>query len=884
MNRIEKSYLPHALYYIRPIVDAFKMTAGTRSSDLSQIAVNANNIPNDSVDCGVKLFGWCNGPQCLKLARLRTFVFVLTCAGVVQGACETYFRISAKEAAVENDYNPIIVEWLLVSSGIFQALFALIFAHWAFKTHPIKWLSGTIIVQSLICVIAVIPPIIGFSDGAVTPISTITTGLCTITSYQRSTLTVQQTQISTLILLFVLQFALGFANLAFYTIGTTYLDDNSPSIDSPAVIATALAGRIFGLQVGSFVVIGVGATTLGWWLGWIVLAPFVLVSGITLGLFPKRLPKTVIHHAAQRIIEETHTRTFGSQFSTYIDDVGLGPSLKRIFTNKLLMCNLLGIMFIMSAYVNFELQEESYLQSRFFLPYSEEDGLLQEWEARFVAYFLRPPVAAVGILVLGLIISKLKLSGRTITGINIGFGLHLLAIFIANIFIKCEVGDIAGVTNGKVLQPFCSRQCTGVCNANTFQPVCPENSTVTYFSACYAGCSLTTNINNVQLYEGCTCASNSNAEPQGNLRATEGACSFANCQRMLIGFQVMSLVAAAVLGASTVGKVIITLRSVLPQDKALALAAQLTLCGLFAYIPVHIGYEIITTSTCLYWTPEYKRCLLRETPKQGNILNILSACLILLGIIFDILVFIFVKGLNVYNCKVTDPNYSPSLYSPIPHDDPHATAATASVQQAVGGSPATTVTNASPMQRRDAQSIRSAAKSQGISVFRNPSTLTDSSVGENSLSEHSNNNNTGITYAQVIFPPDKHKPDDGTTSPKRMAVRADVPLHHLSAHDVRAQLGNLKSFNQDNKDDSDAIQQLESETDEEKPLRIDVVAANVTAAPTQAITPKTGVKVLPPLAPKPKKAPTTPASTPIETDLDNIEQLPARSLSPETDF
>lgn len=64
---------------------------------------------------------------------------------------------------------------------------------------------------------------------------------------------------------------------------------------------------------------------------------------------------------------------------------------------------------------------------------------------------------------------------------------------------------------------------------------------------------------------------------------------------MLIGFQVMSLVAAAVLGASTVGKVIITLRSVLPQDKALALAAQLTLCGLFAYIPVHIGYEIITS-------------------------------------------------------------------------------------------------------------------------------------------------------------------------------------------------------------------------------------------------------------------------------------------------
>lgn len=63
----------------------------------------------DSVDCGVKLFGCCNGPSCLKLARLRIFVVVLACAGSIQGACETYFRISAKRAALEYEYNPIIV-------------------------------------------------------------------------------------------------------------------------------------------------------------------------------------------------------------------------------------------------------------------------------------------------------------------------------------------------------------------------------------------------------------------------------------------------------------------------------------------------------------------------------------------------------------------------------------------------------------------------------------------------------------------------------------------------------------------------------------------------------------------------------------------------------
>lgn len=213
-------------------------------------------------------------------------------------------------------------------------------------------------------------------------------------------------------MLFILQFALGLASLAFYTVGITYIDDNSPSIDSPAVIATAFGAKLAGLQAGSMLVMGVGSIGLGWWLGWVILAPMVFVSGILLGLFPKQLPKTVIHQAAQRIIEESRSRQFGSQFSTYIDDTAFGPSVKRVFGNKLLMFNVLSIMFIQAASINYSLQEENYLQSRFYLPFSEEDGLDQEWKARFVAFFLKPAVAAISMFVGGLLISKFKMSGR----------------------------------------------------------------------------------------------------------------------------------------------------------------------------------------------------------------------------------------------------------------------------------------------------------------------------------------------------------------------------------------------------------------------------------------------------------------------------------------
>ncbi|KAH8308417.1 solute carrier organic anion transporter family member 1A1 [Drosophila kikkawai] len=767
------------------------MAHNTRNSDLSQIAVNANNIPDDSVDCGIKGLGWCRGPGCQKFARLRTFVLVLAISGIFQGVCESYFRVSAKQAALEFGYSTLIVDWLLVTSGLVQAVFALAFAYWADVYHPIKWLVGTLMLQAVTCVVSVIPSIMNFAEGAKPKDALLDANLCatSLAQFQKLTLTEAQSSTLTLAMLFVLQLALGMGGLAYYTLGVSYIDDNSLSQDSPAVIAAALAARVFGQQMGSLLVLGVGLTHVGWWLGWVIIAPFIFVGAVMLGLFPKRLPKTVIHQAAQRIIEQSNMRAFGSQFSTYLDDSDFWPSLKRLFNNRLLMFNLLSIMCVQSAVVNFGLQEESYLQSRFFLPYNEQDGLTEEWTSAFVSYFLKPPVMAVGMLISGLIISKARLSARTITGINIGLSLHLVAIFVGLVFVKCDVGAIAGIVGGKLSQPYCSSQC--LCTPTAFMPVCPENGSVTYFSPCYAGCSKQTSINSFQLFEGCSCSGDQTMNSTGQMRATAGACSSDSCQSAIIIFQIMSISVAFLMGIGAIGKTLITLRAVLPQDKTLALAFELMIVGLFAYVPVHLSYDLVTRSTCVYWAPNYERCLLRETPKHGNIMDILTASLILASIFFDIFVYVFAKGLNLYNCKVTDNNYTPSLYAPIPHED----TTTVSGSAPRGGSPVTTTTTslaqASPMQRRDAP--QETENHQGtISVFRNPSSATTSSGGAQSVVEP---NGSGVTYAQVVFPPDRRKPDDGSTSPKRLAVPANVPLHLLSESDVRSQLGNLKSFN-----------------------------------------------------------------------------------------
>lgn len=48
------------------------------------------------------------------------------------------------------------------------------------------------------------------------------------------------------------------------------------------------------------------------------------------------------------------------------------------------------------------------------------------------------------------------------------------------------------------------------------------------------------------------------------------------------------------MGITAIGKTLITLRAVLPQDKTLALAFEVMIVGLFAYVPAHLSYELVT--------------------------------------------------------------------------------------------------------------------------------------------------------------------------------------------------------------------------------------------------------------------------------------------------
>lgn len=210
--------------------------------------------------------------------------------------------------------------------------------------------------------------------------------------------------ITTLVLLFNLQLFIGLSVIAFYALGLSYLDDNVYEHESPGLIGAALASRFWGTQLGSLVAVLVGWSTFDWFFGWIILAPILFILGFLVVMFPKKLLSTVVRHAADNILEtSSHASLSGRKF---IADVDFWPSICRIFSNKIVILNIFAAVFVQMGIVNFFRYEAEYLQSRFYLPASETDGLTNEWTSLLVSNLLKPPMLALAILVSGLIIAK----------------------------------------------------------------------------------------------------------------------------------------------------------------------------------------------------------------------------------------------------------------------------------------------------------------------------------------------------------------------------------------------------------------------------------------------------------------------------------------------
>lgn len=102
-------------------------------------------------------------------------------------------------------------------------------------------------------------------------------------------------------------------------------------------------------------------------------------------------------------------------------------------------------------------------------------------------------------------------------------------------------------------------------------------------------------MNGQRIFGNCSCGIDPDLTlvNDGLSTASEGACGYEHCQKMWILFQILVAFGTVCIGSRLVGKILISIRSVLQQDTAIALALELTFVGLMAYTPGKIAYEYI---------------------------------------------------------------------------------------------------------------------------------------------------------------------------------------------------------------------------------------------------------------------------------------------------
>lgn len=118
------------------------------------------------------------------------------------------------------------------------------------------------------------------------------------------------------------------------------------------------------------------------------------------------------------------------------------------------------------------------------------------------------------------------------------------------------------------------------------------------------------------------------------------------------------MLVCAAIASTIVGDLLISLRSVNPQDKALAIGFAMAVIGLFTYIPGKIGYDGLSNSKCVYWGIDNRVCHL-HSENLGTWICFLTAGLFGISMLFKSGVWLFAPDVDIF-----DPHENEDMVEP----------------------------------------------------------------------------------------------------------------------------------------------------------------------------------------------------------------------------
>ncbi|XP_017464094.1 PREDICTED: solute carrier organic anion transporter family member 4C1 isoform X2 [Rhagoletis zephyria] len=510
--------------------------------------------PGDHL-CGLT---WWHPAWMQRYATTKSFMAVYGLLGTIQAMSYMYFVVTL--TTIEKRFKiPSQTTGIILSGNeISQILLSLILSYIGGQRNRPRWIAWGIVFCGLSCYILALPHFIyGAGDDALHltveylqeqslhNLENVTSTLTLI----NSSMSIQNSQelcgltkssqecesllsIVPLILIFLSQFVLGIGNTLYYSLGQTYLDDNTKKANTPLMLAVAMALRMIGPIVGFFlgyvslnmyidpskkpIIDNKDPRWLGaWWFGWMILGTLMVLFSGLIGLFPKQLPKKRPEHYNSHLprmmrLEELKKEDgipLGSTLSLNValDANAAGPvdpdfpklkdfpkALMRLLRNKLLIYNIIsGVFYILGA--------AGYMT--FLSKYME----VQFHKTAQTATVVVGPVSIMGMVIgligSGIIISKKRPSPSKVLMWNVIVGCVYILGQTSYIFMYC--GDSISLQDGGSYN--FTTQCNSNCSCNNvaYSPVCHEASDTTFFSACHAGCK--TWDSKLKIFSNCSC-------------------------------------------------------------------------------------------------------------------------------------------------------------------------------------------------------------------------------------------------------------------------------------------------------------------------------------------------------------------------------------------
>ncbi|XP_065566169.1 solute carrier organic anion transporter family member 74D-like isoform X3 [Artemia franciscana] len=588
-------------------------------ADVNFVQVNELGFDDDSnneTTCGIGPF---QGKWLQKFANKKTYILVYSIVGTLQSMFFTYFVAVLTTVEKQFRFKSRTSGIVLSGNEVSQILLSLLLAYFGGQGHRPRFLGIGMLCSSLACFVVIIPHLLYGPERILT-----TSDNSGITSSLR---------------LFgpTLGFVLASACLRLYV----------------NVTEKPLFGTTDPKWIGA------------WWLGFVVVGICLIPAAALISCFPRKLPQKRLLPPAvtyrqvgkmprRDVVERDETPKL-KDFPT---------ALKRLLSNKILMLNNIGglfVVFAISGYITFL---PKYMQVQF-----QQTAVTASILNGIVGILFM----AAGLLVGGYVISKKQPSAFivqvyiTLTGFLFTIGFAIFAFFGCNLLPMHGIHGENGIINTTTE---CNSHCE--CVGTRYSPVCSEDGQMNFFSACHAGCDqFTVNRDGKKQYSNCSCLAFVNSTYWTYGDVVEGVCD-AGCQPIFYMYLVATGIMQFVAGTARVGGTIINFRCVQPNDKAFALGLTTFLFSIFAFIPAPIFYGALIDQACWIWDKDEcgkeGHCWLYDPEKMRIYLHLITAGCFFIGIFVDVAICRLVKDLKLFEdseVEIKSTTYAASASTPV---------------------------------------------------------------------------------------------------------------------------------------------------------------------------------------------------------------------------